>query len=139
MKQYLKVLLIVIGVGIIVIWTYRFIHPPTTPQKEKPTHDLFVKNIMTEHIQLVASKYGLQTDLLIQVMADYEKKTQGYTLLFPYILGTEPNKEEPDFKNIVDVNSALDTLSQKYQMDKKLLSTVIIEIRCLEKRGTSEK
>jgi len=129
---FLVLLVIIFGPGID-RWR-SILHKKSSTEQENHDTKILLENIMTGPLQLLACKYEIQKDLLMQIIVEYEKLTGFPSASSLFLTGSK----DLNFKNLVSVDSALDTISQKYQIDKKILSSIIIEFKMMEHPTPSE-
>lgn len=89
--------------------------------------DQYMENVASEDLSLLAIKYGLEKKILIDIICEYEEKTMGFCLskghLFP------EDEIEPD---LLDIPSAIEQVSNKYQIKKEILAEILIDKKMLE-------
>ena len=108
--------------------------------KEKIRAYQFKKNIMREGVLLLAIKYEISEDQLMEIIIDYEKMIQGFSVteVLKGFTDKDGPKDRPKVSmqgELVDVSTALNRISEKYGISKKTLSTIILERKMLEVRS----
>ena len=93
------------------------------------------REIMMEDITLLATKYGIEGEKLIKILDEYEVMAKGYSLI--RITESTPSKKESrkpklTMEKVRDVSETLDILSEKYNISKQKLSSIIIEEKMLK-------
>jgi hypothetical protein len=86
------------------------------------------KNMTREDVLLLATKYEISEDQLTEILIDYEKMTQIFSMT--EVLKAVTGKDKPKLsveEELVDVSTALNRISEKYGISKKTLSTIILE------------
>lgn len=104
----------------------------TADIKEQVRTEQAIKNELEEDILLLAMKYEMSEEQLAKILIDYEKMAQEFSMtedLKGYTSNYKP-KVSPE-KELVDVSTALNRISEKYGISKKTLSTIILERKML--------
>ncbi len=93
------------------------------------------KNILTGDITLLAIKHGIAEEQLITILDEYYKMTQGFSMI-KFMPSFASNKEgvklETEIGEVITISDALNRLSDKYNISKPILSSIIIDKKMLE-------
>lgn len=89
-------------------------------------NEQYAQNVISENFSLLAIKYGLDKKTLIDIVCQYEKMTSGSC----WSKG-EINLFSDD-KTDSDVSSAIEQVSNKYQIKKEILAEILIDKKMLE-------
>ena len=103
--------------------------------EEKQRQGKIDKNKNEEDIVLLSIKYEIEQERLEQIISEYEKMVLGFSIveMFKKMKKRESieNIELSSNEEIVDVPTALNRVSEKYGISKKVLATLIIERRII--------
>jgi len=97
----------------------------------------WTKNILTGDITLLAIKHGIAEEQLIKILDEYYKMTQGFSMI--EFMSSFPSKKEgvkleTGTGEVITISDALNRLSDKYNISKQILSSIIIDKKMLECR-----
>jgi len=98
-----------------------------------------MKNLMVEDIKLLAVKYDIAEMQLIGILDEYESMVKGLSIPTAQLLSSIDEeigrKDSPEIldREVIDVTEALNRLSGKYGIEKKTLSSIIIDRRMMER------
>jgi hypothetical protein len=98
---------------------------PLEKKEEKRGLSPTLLNTLNEDLELLAVKYSIGCDTLLGIINDYEKLTRGYSLTRLY--GTDKKKEVSPKAEIVNIRTAIDTISNKYQIPKATIGSILID------------
>lgn len=90
----------------------------------------YMQNVASEDLSLLAIEYGLDKKTLIDIICEYEEKTIGSCLSKGDLFSDD--KTESD---ILDISSAIEQVSNKYQIKKEILAKILIDKKMLEARN----
>lgn len=102
----------------------------TTEQQNKK-----LQNILMGDITLLAIKHGVAEEQLIKILDEYYKMTEGFSMIeFMSSIGSKKEgvKLEMEKGEVITISDALNRLSDKYNISKAILSSIIIEKKMLE-------
>jgi hypothetical protein len=97
----------------------------------------WTKNILTGDITLLAIKHGIAEEQLIKLLDEYYKMTQGFSMIefmSSFASKKEGVKLETGIGEVITISDALNRLSDKYNISKPILSSIIIDKKMLECR-----
>jgi len=108
-----------------------------TPKAEKEEISLAMSNMLNEGLELLAIKYNLSIKVLVEVISEYEQLTTGYsfTNVVYGINKSDNNKGEKETiskTQIVNIQTAVETVSNKYQIPKDKFANILIDKKILE-------
>lgn len=97
----------------------------------------WTKNILTGDITLLAIKHGIAEEQLIKILDEYYKMTQGFSMV--EFMSSFPSKKEgvkleTGTGEVITISDGLNRLSDKYNISKQILSSIIIDKKMLECR-----
>ncbi|MBM3252794.1 MAG: hypothetical protein FJZ16_00885 [Candidatus Omnitrophica bacterium] len=106
-----------------------------------------MQNMWKEDIDLLAIKYGMDSDKMLNIISDYEALTFGHSITrmlynFNYKSdnfarkSSSPQKETRPKPEIVDITTAIDRISIKYQISKEIIVNIILDLKSIEHSGT---
>jgi len=111
-------------------------------QTEKEEGNLEWENMLNEDIELLAVKYGIDSNTLVGVISDYEELTQGFSLAKEMKNISNNAKEEKTTASkpqILNIQTAIETVSNKYQIPKEKIVSIIIDKKMIENsKGRNE-
>jgi phage antirepressor YoqD-like protein len=87
------------------------------------------QNRKGENGVLLAIKYGVKEEKLTEILYEYEMLTRGHSR----VPSRARNAGNLINNNEIDVPTALDNLSKKYQIDKKTLVAILMDNKMLNK------
>lgn len=106
-------------------------------KQEDATTEQWTKNFLTGDITLLAIKHDIAEDQLIKILDEYYRMTQGFSTI-EFMSSFESKKEgtklETRIGEVTSVSDALNRLSDKYNISKQILSSIIFDKRMLECR-----
>ena len=97
----------------------------------------WTKNILTGDITLLAIKHGIAEEQLIKLLDEYYKMTEGFSMIevmSSFASKKEGVKLETEIGEVITISDALNRLSDKYNISKPILSSIIIDKKMLECR-----
>jgi len=105
-------------------------------KREQERNWKVTRNTSEEDILLLSIKYELSQQRLEGIITEYEKMVFGISTRGLLKGLDEGERIEPiSHQEITDVNTSLNTISEKYGISKKVLATLIIELRMMGYRS----
>ena len=108
--------------------------------EQKPTPGLQIDakvtqqsiNSLNESVELLAVKYGIDSKVIVNIIGDYEEMTLGFSvtrLMHDASHNIVPKESEI---KIVDIPTALEIVSNKYQVPKEKVASMLIDNKMIE-------
>jgi hypothetical protein len=104
-------------------------------KKQDAMNEQLTKNILMGDITLLAIKHGIAEEQLIKILDEYYKMTQGFSMIefmSSFASKKEGIKLETEIGEVITISDALNRLSDKYNIPKPILSSIIIDKKMLE-------
>ena len=94
--------------------------------------NIITNNFLNEEIYLISIKYQFDIEMLVKAIKEYDKMTGGFSLFYWEAETNDFAEEEPDAIEILTVQEAIMILSQKYQIQEKVLASILIDMQSME-------
>ncbi|MCX6555478.1 MAG: hypothetical protein NTZ12_10805 [Candidatus Aminicenantes bacterium] len=106
--------------------------PVKNQEKEKKQSQRMI-NLVNEDTELLAIKYSIDKNMLLNVIGDYENLTQGFSFsnLHRKDMALEEKFNSAKLE-IVSVQAAIEIVSNKYQLSKEKIASILIEHELLD-------
>ncbi len=136
--RLILVALVVAAIGLLILMQMNRAKVEEVSKEEQETFDIWLTNGIKEYLMLLALKHEIHEEMLTRVVIDYERMTQGYSVVEEMVSMISSKKGEPEaFQGkLVDSATAVNDISQKYGIPKKILSSIIIERKLM---GSAER
>ncbi|MDO8662906.1 MAG: hypothetical protein Q7K98_06785 [Candidatus Omnitrophota bacterium] len=98
--------------------------------------NLEIENMLNEDTELLAIKYGVDSNTLVGVISDYEELTKGFSLTKAKTnISKNVDKEQTATTKlqIMNIQTAIETVSNKYQISKEKIANILIDNKMMER------